>query len=44
VARTGESDTQFSLQLLLKGFGTGDRSARRVLGRDILDSNKFDRY
>jgi LPS-assembly protein len=44
VARTGESDTQFLLQLLLKGFGTGDRSARRVLGRDILDANRFDRY
>jgi LPS-assembly protein len=44
VARTGESDTQFTLQLLLKGFGAGDRSARRVLGRDILDNNKFDRY
>lgn len=44
VARTGESDTFLNLQLLLKGFGTGDRSAKRVLGRDILQGNQFDRY
>jgi LPS-assembly protein len=44
VARTGESDTSFSLQLLLKGLGTGATSASRVLGRDILDADSFDRY
>jgi hypothetical protein len=44
VARTGESDTSFSLQLLLKGLGSGGSSARSLLGRDILQSNRFDRY
>jgi LPS-assembly protein len=44
VARTGESDTFLNLQLLLKGFGTGGRSARQALGRDILQGNQFDRY
>ncbi len=35
--RTGESDTSISLQLILKGFGSSDSSADRLLDRGILD-------
>lgn len=35
--RTGESDTSISLQLILKGFGSSNSAADRLLDRGILD-------
>jgi hypothetical protein len=34
--RTGDSDTSISVQLLLKGFGSSDSAADRLLDRGIL--------
>ncbi|MFW2405372.1 MAG: LPS-assembly protein LptD [Gammaproteobacteria bacterium] len=35
-SRTGDSDTGFSIQLILKGFGSTDSAADRLLDRGIL--------
>jgi LPS-assembly protein len=37
VSRTGDSDTSISLQLILKGFGSSNSAADRLLDRGILD-------
>jgi LPS-assembly protein len=35
-SRTGDTDTSFSIQLILKGFGSSDSAADRLLDRGIL--------
>ena len=42
--RDGESDTSFSLQLLLKGFGSTRSPAESLLDRGTLGYDSFDRY
>jgi LPS-assembly protein len=44
VSRTGESDTAFAVQLLLKGFGSRGSGAERMLERGILGYDRFDKY
>jgi LPS-assembly protein len=43
-SREGDSDTAITLQLLLKGFGSGGGSAERLLERGILGYDRFDSY
>jgi LPS-assembly protein len=35
-SRTGDADTSFSVQLILKGFGSTDSAADRLLDRGVL--------
>lgn len=42
--RDGQYDSAVTLQLLLKGFGSGGTPAERVLERGTLGESRFDRY